>query len=290
MNAAIGIFCEHIYSLQHIFTILQYFHNTSPIQETKDLDPFFLNFGHHALPPEVISLQLPLCSTSSDTYTEHLVQHLATAHKQFQAIKSDLRQSQHEYYYSKSRTITVPPGKQVYMRKHFIVQKGLATRFIHNFSGPFTVIGSYNQRSDLLKLRAINGDIRPPVNVEKLAVVPDDNESNICLGDLVIDYEHMEPETATVIPPRRQNQDLQTIILHFAKYLLTCTKNKAFTSQACKHVYQEYPPAPEILSGRYGKLRGLISQCPYLSMQGAAHGGTYTVNLDKELFDKLESQ
>ena len=141
----------------------------------------------------------------------------------------------------------------------------------------------------MLKLRAINGDILPPVNVEKLVVVLDDNESNIRPDDLAIDYEHMEPEIATVIPPNRQKQDLQTIALHFAKYLLTCTENKAFTSQACKHVYQEYPPAREILSG-YGKLRGLISQCPYLSMQGAAHGGTYTIKLDKELFHKLESQ
>ena len=125
--------------------------------------------------------------------------------------------------------------------------------------------------------------------MEKLEVVPDDNESNIRLDDLAIDYEDMEPETATVIPPNRQNQDLQTIALHFAKYLLSCTKNKAFTSQACKHIYQAYPPAREILS-RYGKLRRLISQSPYLLMQSAAHGGTYTINLDKELFDKLESQ
>ena len=95
--------------------------------------------------------------------------------------------------------------------------------------------------------------------MEKLVVVRDDNESNIRPDDLAIDYEHMEPETATVIPPNRQNQDLQTIALHFAKYLLTCTKTKAFTSQACKHVYQEYPPVREILS-RYGKLRGLMSQ------------------------------
>ena len=70
------------------------------------------------------------------------------------------------------------------MRKHFIGQKGLATRFIRIFDGPFTVIGSYKQRSDLLKLRAINGDILPPVNVEKLVVVPDDNESNIRPDDL----------------------------------------------------------------------------------------------------------
>ena len=176
----------------------------------------------------------------------------------------------------------MPPGKQVYTRKHFIGQKGLATRFIRNFDGPFTVIESYNQRSDLLKLRAINGDILPPVNVEKLAVVPNDNESNIRPDDLA----EMEQETIAVIPPNRQNQDLH---LHFAKYLLTCTENKAFMSQACKQVYQAYPPAREILS-RYGKLRGLISQCPYLSMQVAADGGIHTINLDKELFDKLESQ
>ena len=91
------------------------------------------------------------------------------------------------------------------MLKHFVGQKGLATRFIRNyFDGPFTVIGSYNQRSDLLKLRALNGDILP-VNVEKLAVLPYDNESNIRQDDLAIDYEDMEPETVTVIPPNRQN-------------------------------------------------------------------------------------
>ena len=175
------------------------------------------------------------------------------------------------------------------MQKYFIGQKSLATRFFCNLDGPITVIGSCNQRSDVLKFRGIIGDILPPVNVEKLVVVPDDNESNICLDDLAIDYKHMEPETTALIPPNRQNQDLQTIAPHFAKYLLTCTKNKAFTSQACKHVYQAYSPEREILS-RYGKLRGLISQCLYLSMQSAAYGGTYTINLDKELFDKLESQ
>ena len=81
------------------------------------------------------------------------------------------------------------------MWKLFVGQKGLATRFIRNFDGPFTVIGSYNQRNDSLKLRAINGDILPPVNVEKLVVVPDDNESNIRPDDLAIDHAHMEPET-----------------------------------------------------------------------------------------------
>ena len=80
------------------------------------------------------------------------------------------------------------------MRKHFIGQNGLATRFIRNFDGPFTVIGSYNQSSDLLKLRATNGDFPLPVNVENLVVVPDDNESNLRPDDLAIDYEDMEPE------------------------------------------------------------------------------------------------
>ena len=65
--------------------------------------------------------------------------------------------------------------------------------------------------------------------MEKLVVVRDDHESNIRPDDLAIDYEDMEPETARVILPNHQNQDLQTIALHFAKYLLNCTQNKAFT-------------------------------------------------------------
>ena len=73
-----------------------YSHNTSPFQGTKDLYPFLINFGRYALPPEVISLQLLPHPTSSNTYAHHLVQCLATAHKQFQAIKSDLRRSQRE--------------------------------------------------------------------------------------------------------------------------------------------------------------------------------------------------
>ena len=87
LNAAIGIFCEqHQSDWESYLQPATYSHNTSPIQGTKDLDPFFLNFGRHALPPEVISLQLPPRPTSSDTYAEHLVQRLATARKQFQAL------------------------------------------------------------------------------------------------------------------------------------------------------------------------------------------------------------
>ena len=155
------------------------------------------------------------------------MERLATAHKQFKAVTSDLRRSQREYYDSMPRTITIPPGKQVYMRKNFISQKGLGTRFIWNFDGPFTVIGSYNQGSNLLRLRAINGDILPPVNLENLVVVPEDNESNIPPDGLAIDYEDMEPETAKVIPPNHQDKDLHTTALHFPKYLLNCTQNKA---------------------------------------------------------------
>ena len=124
LNAAIGIFCEqHQSNWESYLQLATYSHNTTSIQGTKDLDPFFLNFGRHALPPEVISLQLLPHPTFS----------------------------------------------------------------------------------------------------------------------------------------------------------------------ACKHIYQAYPPAREIPS-RYGKLRRLISQSPHLLMQSAAHGGTYTINLDKEPFDKLESQ
>ena len=47
-------------------------------------------------------------------------------------------------------------------------------------------------------------------------------------------------------------------------------------------VYQQIADAREIL--KRGKLKGLISKCPYLSMSGGSHGGTYILKLDKGMF------
>ena len=77
---------------------------------------------------------------------------------------------------------------------------------------------------------------------------------------------------------------LRLIAYEFAMYLLTRPEKKAYLSEACKHVYQKYPPARDVLT-RYGKLKGLASQCSYLELKGALHGGTYTLHL---LEDKLK--
>ena len=44
-------------------------------------------------------------------------------------------------------------------------------------------------------------------------------------------------------------------------------------------VYHQIPDVKIILKHR-GKLKGSISKCPYLSMSGGSHGGTYVLKLD----------
>ena len=55
---------------------------------------------------------------------------------------------------------------------------------------------------------------------------------------------------------------------------------------ACKAVYNSLPDARDILN-RHGKLKGLVSQCPYLSLQGGPHGGTYLLVLIVKQFREL---
>jgi len=54
-------------------------------------------------------------------------------------------------------------------------------------------------------------------------------------------------------------------------------------------VYQQIPDGQEILKP-YGKLKGLISKCPDLSMSGRSHGGTYILTLDKDMLTPLVSE
>ena len=53
-------------------------------------------------------------------------------------------------------------------------------------------------------------------------------------------------------------------------------------------VYNSLPDARDILN-RHGKLKGLVSQCPYLSLQGGPHGGTYLLVLNVKQFRELNS-
>ena len=84
---------------------------------------------------------------------------------------------------------------------------------------------------------------------------------------------------STIIDP-----DMAKLAFAFGEYLSGLP-----SSEACKVVCQKIPEAQDILK-RCGKLRGLIAKCPYLSMSGGSHGGTYILILDRDMFASLVSK
>ena len=93
----------------------------------------------------------------------------------------------------------------------------------------------------------------------------------------MIEIEDEPPENPVkALPP--VNSELCQVAYEFGKYLNSLPTKTATASQACKFVYGAYLLAQEILN-HHGKLRGLVKSCPYLSMQGASHGGTYLLSL-----------
>ena len=76
--------------------------------------------------------------------------------------------------------------------------------------------------------------------------------------------------------------------MSLASICLHLPNKTATASQACKQVYMTYPSSMEILT-RQGKFRWLVKSCPYLQMDGAAHGGLYFLSLNQEIFSKLFS-
>ena len=83
--------------------------------------------------------------------------------------------------------------------------------------------------------------------------------------------------------------DLAKLAFAFGEYLNSLPGAKTYASEACKVVYQQIPDAQEILK-RCGKLKGLISKFPYISMSGGSHGGNYMLKLDKDMFATLVSE
>ena len=298
LNAAIAIYCEkHQERWEEFLQPAVYAHNVSPIPGTGQISPFFLVFGRNAPSPEVISLDLPGESLSRSTYAEQLVSRMREAQKQFNSIKADMKRTQREYYDKSSREVNIAEGKQVYVRRPppSSQPKGSATRFIRRFDGPYTVIGHVHGRQDLLRLRhKFTQDEIKTVNIEKIIVVPDELSEEV-------DYDlrnNEEPpsNTETVTPPELPtlksaaiDPDLAKLAFAFGHYLNSLPGAKAYASEACKVVYQQIPDAQEILK-RCGKLKGLISKCPYLSMSGGSHGGTYLLKLDKDMFATLVSE
>ena len=110
-------------------------------------------------------------------------------------------------------------------------------------------------------------------------------------------YEDQPSTTEAVTPPPQLpahkctaiDPDLAKLAFSFGQYLNSLPGAKAYASEACKVVYQQIPDAQEILK-RCGKLKGLISKCPYLSMSGGSHGGTYILKLDKDMCATLVSE
>ena len=100
--------------------------------------------------------------------------------------------------------------------------------------------------------------------------------------DYDIDIPPPEPTQISTVPV------LKEIASEFANYLMQQPNYSAYSSEACKRIYQVLPSSRELLN-RYGRLRGLISKCPYLSLKGGKQGGIYVLQLDKVLYNKLQA-
>ena len=193
-------------------------------------------------------------------------------------------------YRKSPHELAIPPGKIVYVCKEPQTHKpGMATRFLRSFDGPFQVIGHPYDQNDLLTLKNLStGAVIPrPVNIEKCVVIPeqepfDPQPSN----DSVVESEPEAESPAPLPTASHVNPELCQVAYEFGKYLASLPNKTATASQACKQVYLSYPSAREILT-RHGKLRGLIKACPYLQMDGEAHGGLYLLSLNQEAFRKL---
>ena len=174
LNEALGIFCEkHQTNWEAFLQAATYSHNVSPIPTSTNLDPFLLNFGRHAPPPEKIDIQMPINSISQDKYAVNLIKNLKQAHSEFKIIKADLRRSQRDHYDSISRHIEIPTGKIVYIRNHTQPSKGETSRFIRNFDGPYVVHSHFFNRPDLMILQdPTTNDLLKPINIEKIVVAP----------------------------------------------------------------------------------------------------------------------
>ena len=131
------------------------------------------------------------------------------------------------------------------------------------------------------------------VNIKKIVVVPD-GDPHDDIRPLI--QEEQIPQNA---PPSVQPNVLSDQARHnaisaaqakvafaFGQYLSTLPKPKCYASEACKFVYQNLQDARDILS-RHGKLKGLVAKCPYLSLNGGPHGGTYLLTLDMEFSKNL---
>ena len=207
---------------------------------------------------------------------------MTDAYKQFCQIQADQHRQQCDIYNEKAQIISIPECKTVYVHNdppsHI---RGLATWFIRNFDGPYLVTGHPYSRSDLLTLChvASGKDLSHPTNIEKVVVIPEPELDDLQPpNDAVIEMEVDTSECSA--PVVTANADLNCVAQEFVKYLDSLPSETSSASQACKYVYEHYPASHEILA-RHERLKGLITSCPLLQMDGAVFGGTYLLSLNK---------
>ena len=241
--------------------------------------------------PKTVSLDLPVKPLPPDHYGKHMMlSRMQIAHHRFTIIKSDLRRHQKEVYDRKARFLAIPPGKVVYICKEPQTSKtGEATWFLRTFDGRFIVTGHPYDRNDLLTLKHFStGAALPrPVNIEK-CVVPDQDTFDLQPPSDAVVVPESEKEVPAPPNVSHVHSELSQVAYEFGTYLSSLPNKTATASQACKQVYMTYPSARKILTCN-GKLRGLVKSCPYLQMDGAAHGGLYLLSLNQEIFSKLFS-
>ena len=185
--------------------------------------------------------------------------------------------------YLKSSFVRLPPPSST--------PKGAATRFLRKYDGPFLVVGHIRGRQDLLQLRHMTtGKELKAVNIEKSVVVPDgDPHADIRPDD---DAEQLRDNTPSSVQGSNElsheashnsvSPELAKVAFAFGQYLRTLPKPQCYASEACKVVYQSFPDARYILN-RHGKLKALVANYPYLTLNGG-HGGTHLLTLDMGLF------
>ena len=142
---------------------------------------------------------------------------------------------------------------------------------------------------DLLNLRHLHSgkDWPRPVNIEKVVVVPECTPSDISPLDIVEGDNEAVPNTELpTVRPVVPNPELAEVAFRLGQYLNSTPSKSSVASQACKFLYESYPPSREILA-KHGRLRGLVKSCSYLHLEGASHGGVYVLSLNSDIFSRF---
>ena len=100
--------------------------------------------------------------------------------------------------------------------------------------------------------------------------------------------EHVDSsqESVTPVHPASPNKDLADVAFRLGTYFECKPSKSAVASEACKFLYESFPPSREILA-KHGRLRSLVKSCQFLHLEGAPHGGIYVLSLDVDKFSRL---